>query len=242
MDFTLTVGVEPSGTFATHQTSQIELTVSEFGQYGLGIGSIYNLNAEGFRVHGSDNLLYEAGIIMGTDSSHMSKSVRGSGGEYEVSDFLPTSNLSSAWTGTNNGIHRTAAFTDPALAASVPVEVKQETISYPYMDDNGMIVLKYYLKNSSVDILTDFNFGLLVDFDLGIKSEQVNIQQDLDMIYLHDSNNPMAGVVGLKNIVKLKAIDNGASKRGFTKSELYDAVSLFPDAVCGNLFSLLIQS
>jgi len=231
LDFMLTIGFEPSGTFAEHQTSQIDMTVSDFGQYGLGEGSIYNLNGLGFRVNGSENLLYEAGIIMGTDSSHMSKSVRNNLGTYETSDFLPLVNLSSDWTGPDNGTHRTATFSDPGLATSVPVEVIQETISYPVMDDNGLIIFKYYLKNNSLNDLNDFHFGLLVDFDLGSIPDYVDMYNDLDMIYQSNGTDPMAGVVGLKNISGFKAIENETGKSGFNNEQLYDLISGAPEVI-----------
>jgi len=237
LEFTITVGQEPSGTFAAHQTSQLEMTVSDFGQYGLAAGSIYNLNSNGFRVNRSDNLLYEAGIIMGTDSSHMSKSIRSNLGQYEVSDFLPVVNLSSDWVGDDNGSHRTATFSDPGLATSVPIEVSQETISFPDMDDNGLIIFKYYLKNNSLNDLNDFHFGLLIDFDLGSIPDYVAMQNDLDMIYQFNGSNPLAGVVGLKNITGFKAIENGSEKSGFDNGQLYDLTSGISDDIESNVGS-----
>lgn len=237
LEFTLTVGQEPSGTFATHQTSQLEMTISDFGQYGLAAGSIYNLNSNGFRVNGSNNLLYEAGIIMGTDSSHMSKSVRSNLGQYEVSDFIPMTNLSSDWVGNDDGIHRTAAFSDPGLATSIPIEISQETISFPNMDDNGLIIIKYCLKNNSQNDLNNFHFGLLVDFDLGSIPDYVEMQDELNMIYQYNGSDPLAGVVGLKNINSFRAIENVSGKSGFDNGQLYDLVSLVPDAIESNVGS-----
>ncbi len=237
LEFRITIGLEPSGTFATHLTSQIEMTVSDFGQYGLGSGSIYNINGHGYRVNGSENLLYEAGIVMGTDASHMSKSVRGSLGQYAISDFLPVVNLSSDWIGQDNGSHRSATFSDPGLAASVPIEISQETISFPNMDDNGLIIIKYYLKNNSLSDLNEFHFGLLVDFDLGSTPDNVALQNDLDMIYQYNGTDPLAGVVGLKNITGFKAIENKTGKTGFDNSQLFGLISGIPDAIESNTAS-----
>ncbi len=237
LEFTITIGQEPLGTFAAHQTSQIDMTVSDFGQYGLGDGSIYNLNGNGFRVNGSDNLLYEAGIIMGTDSDHISKSVRNNFGQYELSDFFPIVNLSSDWIGEDNGTHRTATFTDQSLAASVPVEVIQETISFPNIDDNGLIIFKYYLKNNSLEDLNDFHFGLLVDFDLGANPDYVAMQNDLDMIYQFNGTDPLVGVVGLKNVTGFKAIENGIEKSGFDDGQLYNLASGVPESIESNVSS-----
>ncbi len=220
LEFTLTVGYKPIGTFATLTTSQIDLTVSDFGQYGLAPGSIYNVLGEGFRVNGSMNLLYEAGILLGRNSDQLATSVRDSLGNYAVSDFEPIATLSESWNGPNGGIHRSATLQDVGSGNPLPVTITQEVITYPLIDDNGLVILKYKLRNSGFSDLTGVHFGVLADFDLLGEFDHVGYDAELNLLYQYSSSGPAVGLIGLNNISLLNAFENGADKSGMTNWKL----------------------
>ncbi|MCH7948828.1 MAG: S8 family serine peptidase, partial [candidate division Zixibacteria bacterium] len=85
--FSLTAGVAPLGRIAEQTTDRLEFSVSDFGQYGFAPGSIYNVGGKGLSFDGAANVLYEAGIIVGRNSTQLSSSVRNSSGDFDLTDF-----------------------------------------------------------------------------------------------------------------------------------------------------------
>ncbi|MBU8934252.1 MAG: S8 family peptidase [candidate division Zixibacteria bacterium] len=213
----------PGGTFATHATVQMEMTISDFAQYGLAPGSIYDVEGDGFRVQGSDNLLYEAGIMIAYENTSMSSSVRDSLGQYAPSEFTPVAKLSEEYTGSLDGVHRVAVYADEDKAD--PIVVRQETISYPNIDDNGLLIFRYYLVNNTSDDVHGLSFGLLVDYDLTSGSDQVAWDLETELLHQYAASGPRVGLVGLSNLVSFRALDNGAGKTGFTDSELSQLIA-----------------
>ncbi|HWR84222.1 MAG TPA: S8 family serine peptidase [Candidatus Deferrimicrobium sp.] len=225
LDLILTVGLPPNGSIALHATSRMEVTVSDFGQYGFAPGSFYNLQGEGFRYGGSPNLLYEAGIVVARNPLQLAHAVRDSLGRLAVSDFMPTRTLSIGWTDEEGGFHRDADLADVHSEIRIPISISQETISYPYGDDNGMLILSYYLKNDSIEKLSNLYFGFLADFDLLGDGELVSFDQARNLLYQHSDAGPAVGLVGLSNVRSFTIIANGTAKKGFTREELFAIVS-----------------
>jgi subtilisin family serine protease len=225
LSFTIIVGIPPAGDIALHSTDRMELTVSDFGQFGFAPGSIYNLQGRGFRYNGSQNLLFEGGIIIGRNSLQLSSAVRDSLGNPTRSDFTPVEALSSGWLGSEGGFHRVAVLSDRQSDIPIPITVRQQTSSYPSVSDNGFLLVRYYLKNDSIEKLTNLYFGFLADFDLPDGPERCLYDETMNMLYQQGVASPLVGLVGLKDIAAFTTLDNGAVKRGFSRSELFGYIS-----------------
>ncbi len=225
LDFAVTVGITPKGDIACHSTPELIISVSDFGQYGFAPGSIYNLQGEGFRCYGGPNLLYEAGIIVGRNSLQLSSAVRDSLGLVTPSDFTPIEPLSSGWTDANDGFHRRATLVDRQSEIPIPVTISQQTTSYPAGVDNGFLIVKYYLRNDSIDKLTNLHFGFMADFDLAGRGERCSHDETTNLLWQESDDGPVVGLVALNNVTSFKAIDNGSTKTGFTRDELFDFIS-----------------
>ncbi len=225
LSFELTVGFPPKGTIASHTTGEIDITVSDFGQYGFAQGSIYNLNGDGFRYQGSQNLLYEAGLVLGRNALQLSSAIRDSLGQVAPSDFTPIESLSAGWTDSDGGFHRDACFHDSQSEIPIPVTVRQHTVSFPSQPDNGVLLITYYLKNDSVERLTGLSFGFFADFDLAGGNESCLYDETLQLIYQRNDAAPMVGVIGLHNISSVQTVNNGAGKIGFRRADLYAFIS-----------------
>ncbi|MEA2031810.1 MAG: S8 family serine peptidase [candidate division Zixibacteria bacterium] len=225
VEFILEVGISPGGIFATHSTNQIDLTVSDFAQYGLASGSIYNVDGDGFRVNGSNNLLYEAGIILGHDAANLSTSIRDSLGHYAPSDFAPNSQLSDSYIGAQNGDHRVAVFSDMTNDILSGITIRQETISYPYIDDNGMVIFRYHIINNTEDDIEGLSFGMMVDYDLMKENDRVVHDSNINLMYQITDSGPYVGLVGLSNINSSCAINNSVTESCFSDSNLFESIS-----------------
>ncbi len=226
LGFTITVGILPKGNIASHSTSEMDISVSDFGQFGFAPGSIYNLQGEGFHYGGSPNLLYEAGIIVGRNALQLSSAVRDSFGLLAPSDFVPIDPLTAGWPDADGGFCRWACFVDNQSYIPIPITVVQQTTSFPYSDDDGLLIVKYYLRNDSVEKLTNLHFGFLTDFDLLGAGDKCSYDSTMNLLCQESNSGPAVGLVGLKNITSFRAIDNSAAKTGFNRGELFNLISV----------------
>ncbi|MDH3938437.1 MAG: S8 family peptidase, partial [candidate division Zixibacteria bacterium] len=222
--FVGTVGVPPSGHIADHSSSRIGFSVSDFAQFGFGTGSLYNAGGKGLRVDGSDNLLYEAGIVLGRNALQLSSSIRDAQGRYQVSDYEPTVDLSTSTIDEEGGLHVTAGYADSRSEIPIPIELTQETISY--VDDGGFIIFRFQMRNMTPGWLTGLHFGFLTDFDLDIAGDQVVYDDGAALMYQTGGDGPLVGLVSLKNLDSFKSLDNGAAKRGFSRADKFDLIAL----------------
>jgi hypothetical protein len=223
IDFNVVAGLAPVGNIATHATSDLTVGVSDFGQYGLAAGSIYNLGGAGFRYRGGPNLLYEAGIVLGRNPLQVSSAIRDSAGRLRSSDFVPTSALNSV-AGTPQDQRFKARFVDARSAIPIPITVSQETIVQNTVAASDVLLFRYHLVNSSPDKLTGLRFGFLSDFDLG-NADSVGYETGLNLMWQSCPAGPFVGIVGLKNITSFKSLANVGGKTGLSRSKLFDLIS-----------------
>lgn len=222
LSFALTAGIAPVGTLATHETNRLQFTVSDFGQYGLAPHSCYNVGGVGLRYDQSQNLLYESGIIVGRNALQLASSVRNAQGNFTRSDFIPTQPLQESSTPDGETIQE-CAYTDGNAAISIPITLHQRTVSYDDNGEEGIILFTVYVKNNSLEKLTNLHFGFLADFDFGF-SEAAQFNNDLSLLY-QGSGNAFVGLAGLGNISGYQVIENGNQKRGFTNTDKFNLIS-----------------
>jgi len=218
----LSVGYAYVGSIADINAGRIEYTVSDFGQYGLAEGSIYQAGGLGFRFDGSDNLLYEAGLVVGRNALQLSRSVRDSLGQYASSDFAPTVDLYSnnATSGEQELVSR---FVDTNSDIPIPISIRQSIVGYDGAGD--YVICEYVLENYAIESVSNLFFGFFADFDLSLSGESCVIDADMNMLYHRNSDGLLVGIVGLKNLEAYQVIANESGKGGFTSSELYGLLS-----------------
>ena len=221
---TIRVGLTPAGEIATVQTNDIDLTISEFGQYGLAEGSIYDVNGDGFTYQNSANLLYEGGIIVARNALQMSTAVRGEDGTINPSDFVPTSPVAT-FNLSDGGNMTRVTMRDYKSIVSIPVEVRQESVVYDSYGDEGFVIVRYILRNVTAERLTNLRFGFVSDFDLPSGGEQYHFDPEAKIVYQTNDSDPAVGIVALSNIGGFTSFSNGPAKRGFTNSEWLDLLS-----------------
>ncbi len=222
LSFSIIAGVAPVGTMANHVTDRMQFTVSDFGQYGLAPHSCYNVGGVGLRYDQSQNLLYESGIIVGRNALQLASSVRNAQGQFTRSDFVPTQSLQQSSTPDGETIQE-CSFTDGNAAISIPITIHQKTVSYEDFNEEGIVLFTVYIKNNSLEKLTNLHFGFLADFDFGF-SEAAQFHNDLSLLY-QGSGNAFVGLAGLKNVSGYQVINNGSQKRGFTNTDKFNLIS-----------------
>ncbi|MFZ5980266.1 MAG: S8 family serine peptidase, partial [Candidatus Zixiibacteriota bacterium] len=199
LSFYLPVGYAAPGLFSAHRTSRVDFTVSDFAQYGLAEGSIYNLAAEGFRFENGDNLLYEAGMIIGRNNLQLSSSIRDAEADFVPSDFTPETSLQSEYIDGGNGLKYEARMVDTYSEIQIPVTVSQVSVNYFNPADDNFVIMKYRLINSSLEKLTGLCFGFMADFDLTGGLEAVSLDENYGLLYQYNAAGTIVGLLALSD-------------------------------------------
>ncbi len=238
-EFCLTVGSLPLYSLGNHDVGNFLLTVSNFGQYGLGDNSFNPLGGEGFVYpkDGSD-LLYEACFLIGKSPDQVSDGARGDDGKTPEQDLemLPGGELMLDTPGSVSDQEGFCMFSD--LKARDPLGLKIIQKSYSYMDpaNDDYLIFEYVIHNVNQGAVEDLYTGLFFDWDISLSSpedDRVGFDSALSLCYQYDSeSNLYASLVPLgtkpeneligpsSNLVT--AIDNSLwLSDGFTEEEKY---------------------
>jgi len=224
LSLNLAVGRIPNGNMITHATSELKLTVSDFGQFGMGANSIYPAGGEGFKFEGSENLLYEAGIIVGRSPLQLSSSVRDSLGRADQSDFTPLNPLSTSYPDNGGGFLSHSKFFDTRSTIPIPITIDQTVITYDKMDEDGFVIVKYSLINESNENLTNLYFGFLTDFDLSANGDEAGLIWN-DELFYQAGDSIAIGILSLSSPSGIITLDNGPDKNTLTDQQKFNYIS-----------------
>lgn len=155
-----------SKSLATHQTSRLTYSVSNFGAIGLGAASIFPAGGAGFNLDNLGSDLYEGGVMASTGPTKISAALRFQLNEPEL-DFRVAPNGDMTFQVVGTGIDEVSRckFDDSGASFPIGLEVTQNAYSFapPYGD---IAVLQFILKNNSGGTLSNLKFGLSLDWDI----------------------------------------------------------------------------
>ena len=164
----LAVLIEPARSrgLATHSSGLINFTVSNFGMFGLGPGSIVPSQGAGFTHNGGSNQLWEGGLIMATSPTRVSSGLHSyiyaSDYDFTVAD----DGAMEFWSPGGPIAQRARCATiDRNATSPINVRVDQESFSFDAPDDNYVIV-RFILTNESGGTVSNLHFGLFMDWDI----------------------------------------------------------------------------
>ena len=240
LDIALPIGYQPNGSIADYASGRMHFTVSDFGQYGLAAGSIYNVGGLGLSYDASGNLLYEAGIVIGRSSMQLSSSIRAADGSFTPSDFVPETPLTEEWIGADGAAYRTSRLVDAMAEVSIPVAITQHSADYARAGEEGIIIMRYRLANSSLTTLDDLYFGFFSDFDMTGGEDRTSYNPSLDLLAFYGDSGPALGIVGLARLAECRTLSNGTAKSGLSRGQQFEMISV-PGVVAtgGDLMSVL---
>ena len=161
--------VEPPNerSFVTHDLGLIDFSVSNFGTYGLGAGSFFPTGGAGFVFNPGSNSMFECGLMIGTDSAHISDGIRNAVGEPD-GDFrvTPGGNIAINMSGAGTSQKTKSRFNDSRAENPLGINVRQLTYAFaePNLDD--FIIMRYIITNSNPFFVSDIYVGLYVDWDI----------------------------------------------------------------------------
>lgn len=151
----------------SHNTGHIQLSVSNFGVYGLGPGSAVPGPGVGFTVDDGNNNLWEAGLMIGRGASQVSSAVHTY--LYEpLNDFkvAPGGDLKLLSTSGGEAEQTFCIFNDSNAANPIGVEITQETFARTSGENTDFITIRYILGNLTPVAIDSLWVGLFLDWDV----------------------------------------------------------------------------
>jgi subtilisin family serine protease len=224
VDLQVMVGHQLAGNMITHGTDRISLTVTDFGQYGLGENSIFFAGGNGFRYNQSENLLYESGIVIGRNQFQLSSSIRDSLGTGFKTDFVPNEPISLTEPFVTGSSGSYCRYSDVSSEISIPITVGQNAACFSDPDNDNFIIMEYYLINHSNTNVSDLYFGFFTDFDLDPEGDGQGYLSQERMIY-QEGNGIYTGIMPLFDGASILGMSNENGKIAFTNQEKYELIS-----------------
>jgi len=200
------------------ESGNISLTASDFGQFGFGEGSIYQAGGEGLRFGGSQNLLFEAGLIIGRNELMVSDAIRNDDGGFKESDFIPDDYGTSVATSLGDGIK--VSYVDDGAVLPLPIKIEQEI----YQSAQDFTVIEFNVINPTAERVDHLALGFFCDFEIDRPADRIGFDSLMGLLYHYNpEQNLYIGLIGVSaNEFAYTAAQNGADgKAGFTTAEKY---------------------
>ncbi len=163
-----TVGTALVKSSYTQTTDSCRFTVSNYGTYGLAPGSILNKGGAGFTFpQGATNNLFQCGLMIATDSTHVSDGVVNLLGSPDE-DFAVAleGNLTVSTSGGTLGDHETLSrFNDNNASRPLGLLVEQRTANYTDLADAQYAIMEFVITNTTASQINGVYAGLYCDWD-----------------------------------------------------------------------------
>ena len=210
----ITFTVNPS--YIDVNSNQVITTMTEIGRIGYqdtqnsaeGSGFIFNQQA----------MLFEMGLIMGTDCSHLYNNVRGIKQGFDQ-DFTSTGKITQIIPGVRSDAEIFGEFSNSATVSKQAVVVDYRSMAWKYAPYDKFVIIEYKLTNPTSQPLNGFRFGIFADWDLTSDgaNDAANWYAKEKMGYVYPaqaSAKPYAGLQLLTGAADYYAIDNDPAIAG----------------------------
>lgn len=140
--------------------NQVSTTITSKGK--IGFNDVNNSVGLGFDYDG-EQMLYEAGLMIGVSSSQVSDCVRGS--SVQDWDFQSLENVryNPPYV---SALDLFGKMDDATYALSLNVSVEQKSFAYPSSPNDKFVIVEYNIKNIGASPLTNLHVGLFADWDI----------------------------------------------------------------------------
>lgn len=236
------VDVMVNKSYINISNSKFELTMNSRGNIGFNDFPTNNQGI-GFKYLNSDNLLFEAGLIVATNTPNIQASynvydvVRSLNSvqnlDFSILERIKKSNISTAW----NSIDTKYVITEN-LGLVDNLTIAQRSIFFNNAPENNYIINEYTITNNSDKDIESVYLGNYYDWDIGPSGRNNKAVYDIQNNYGYAFNNdnaelPYIGVKSLSNYpINYYAMDNDGEQtdnigvyNGFLKTEKYTTLT-----------------
>ena len=190
--------------FATHDANLVDCSVTSVGKLGFALtAGGTGKDGIGWKYDGSNNLLFEGGLLIGTAQGSISDGARTMGSAQD-DDFQTVPNgipvvTEPATPFAEKGV---ATFTDALASVPIGINVKQQ--SYEMLSPNeDFIILRYRIRNDSGLMRSNLHVGWYCDWDIDGGSFGTNrtaYDAGRGMIYAWDDGAGPNAYVGITTL------------------------------------------
>lgn len=204
---------------ATTITSKGRLCYNGTGQ-AQGLGFVYN----------GENLVYEAGVMIGQSSSKVSDNVRGDGTNTD-NDFQSVQVVQRLIPSIQSEFDLFGKFNDNLAQPTIPVLVSHRALAWSTPGDDKYVIVEYTIKNSGSSTFSNLWAGIFADWDIQDYSlNKANENAALKMGYVY--NTTATGLwAGIKLLTQGPfnhyAVDNIAGGGGANLSDGYSTAEKY---------------
>ncbi len=231
---------KPVRGLADVDTGNVIFTVSNFGQYGFGPTSLTPIGGKGFiypKVGGA-NQLFEAALLIGTDTVKVSDGARDWTGFLPDSDFAvaPLGDMLVISPGREGSQQTNSIFTDEKAESPLNLKIVQRTFAFSDTSLDDIVFFRYSIYNQGVGSINNLRVGIYSDWDFTNLQDLGGFNTSNNIGYMWDgfNNNNYRGIAILDSLGmgSFKALANDPIVYdGVTDSEKYAWMSGGIDAV-----------
>lgn len=228
-------------TFEDHNTDIVTMTVSSKGTLAFNDYPT-NLQGSGFTFKDRfENLLFEGALMIGVSSTQVSNAARDETGNQQCDHFVPLQSFKIRSPGTVADQEGLSVLNDDGAGrSSIGVRVTLKSYAFKDPPNDGYVLLRYLLENTTASNISNLYAGLFLDWDIG--PDGANNQADYDgehnLGYVYNVKRTVrtyCGVALMSSIAPVGywAIDNDQNTPGapwgiydgFTLAEKWQALS-----------------
>ncbi len=163
------VGSRGVRTYFHHDVGRVKFTISNYGAFGFHANSFIPLGFDGYQLDRDTNDLFEAALLIGTDSLHVSDCAKNIAQEPD-NDFAvaPGGSILFSAPGPIADQETLSRFNDSYAEHPLGLTIEQRTFGWANDPDNTFIILKYIITNNSKVSVNGIRVGLYLDWDIRI--------------------------------------------------------------------------
>ncbi len=202
------VGSRGERTYFHHDAGRVKFTISNYGAFGFYgysaasamIGSFIPLGFDGYQLDRDTNDLFEAALLIGVDSMHVSDCAKNIAQEPD-NDFaiLPGGSIVSYSPGADADQQTVSKFDDRYAENPIGLTVEQKSYGWVTDPDNTFVILEYIITNTSGAGINGVRVGLYMDWDIRYYSQNHgSFLPDDNIGYMCWNNGDSADFRGVK--------------------------------------------
>jgi hypothetical protein len=235
------VTAQPTQDKATHDKANFLFTVSNYGQYGFGTGSLnqglYEDSGRGFKYpKAGTSFLFEGAALFGINSTQVSDGARDGGGSSPDSDFtvMPGGNLTFDTTspGKLSAQDGFGIFNDDQAESPIGIKIVQRSYVFSDTANDDYVIIEYTVHNTTGSPINGIRAAFYSDWDYpwgSGASDLAGFNRNLAMGYMFQNGNTNFRAVLVTDTVgvtSFRAIENSPTiYDGFTDAEKWSFMS-----------------
>ncbi len=190
----------------------------------------------GFTYNDGNSFLYEAGLMLSTDTSKVCDQIFGSPTSQISSDFVSSLNVRKLIPSVKSDFDLEGVFSDDgATTNKIDVEVRHNTFAWADPADAKYVIVEYVISNTGISTIQNLFAGIYADWDIGnIGDNRADFDSNTLIGYCFNTGTPViyAGIRKLSpGFVNMYALENNGAAGsvniydGFTKLEKHTTLT-----------------